>query len=79
MVDTDGRGRILEPQPDDVQDRDGALVVLRLSRGAVPIITPAFANSGMPARPRPRRPRSASSSSESRPTRLALQCIRAVR
>ena len=29
MVDTDGRGLILEPQPADVQDRDGAPFVLR--------------------------------------------------
>ncbi len=32
MVDTDGRALILEPQPADIQDRDGAPVVLRLSR-----------------------------------------------
>src|SRR4051812_30375406 len=31
MVDTDGRGLILEPQPANIQDRDGALLVLRLS------------------------------------------------
>ena len=30
MVDTDGRGLILEPQPANVQDRDGAPFVLRL-------------------------------------------------
>ena len=29
MVDTDGRGLILEPQPADIQDRDGAPWVLR--------------------------------------------------
>jgi hypothetical protein len=32
MVDTDGRGLVLEPQPANVQDRDGAPFVLRLSR-----------------------------------------------
>jgi len=32
MVDTDGRGLVLEAQPADVQDRDGAPIVLRLSR-----------------------------------------------
>jgi putative transposase len=46
MVDTDGRGLILEPQPADVQDRDGACVVLRLSRRAFPFIVKAFADSG---------------------------------
>src|SRR3954471_20880533 len=37
MVDTDGRGLILQPQPADVQDRDGAVAVLRLSRRAFPL------------------------------------------
>src|ERR671910_3770404 len=46
LVDTDGRGLILEPQPADVQDRDGACVVLRLSRRAFPFIVKAFADSG---------------------------------
>jgi putative transposase len=46
MVDTDGRGLILEPQPADVQDRDGAPVVLRLSRRAFPFIATAFADAG---------------------------------
>jgi transposase len=45
MVDTDGRGLILEPQPADVQDRDGAPVVLRLSRRSFPFIVKAFADS----------------------------------
>src|SRR3712207_1477153 len=46
MVDTDGRGLILEPQPADVQDRDGAPVVLRLSRSSFPFIAKAFADMG---------------------------------
>src|SRR5215218_3432391 len=46
MVDTDGRGLVLEPQPADVQDRDGAVAVLRLSRRAFPFIVKAFADSG---------------------------------
>ena len=46
MVDTDGRGLVLEPQPADVQDRDGAPVVLRLSRRSFPFVTKAFADSG---------------------------------
>ncbi len=46
MVDTDGRGLILEPQPADVQDRDGAPIVLRLSRCSFPFIAKAFADMG---------------------------------
>jgi transposase len=46
MVDTDGRGLVLEPQPANVQDRDGAPVVLRLSRRSFPFITKAFADMG---------------------------------
>ena len=46
MVDTDGRGLILEIQPGDVQDRDGAPFVLRLSRRFFPFITTAFADAG---------------------------------
>jgi putative transposase len=46
MVDTDGRGLILETQPADIQDRDGACVVLRLSRRAFPFIAQAYADSG---------------------------------
>ncbi len=46
MVDTDGRGLILEPQRADLQDRDEAGVVLRLSRRAFPFIATAFADSG---------------------------------
>jgi putative transposase len=45
MVDTDGRGLILEPQSADVQDRDGAPIVLRLSRRSYPFIATAFADS----------------------------------
>ena len=46
MVDTDGRGLILEPQPANVQDRDGAPIVLRLSRRSFPFVTKAFADMG---------------------------------
>jgi transposase len=46
MVDTDGRGLVLEPQPADVQDRDGAPIVLRLSRRSFPFIAKAFADMG---------------------------------
>ena len=46
MVDTDGRGLILDVQPANIQDRDGAPVVLRLSRRSFPFITKAFADMG---------------------------------
>jgi transposase len=46
LVDMDGRGLILEPLPADVQDRDGAPVVLRLSRRSFPFIAKAFADMG---------------------------------
>ena len=38
LVDTDGRALVLDPQPADVQDRDGAGPVLRLSRRTFPFI-----------------------------------------
>jgi transposase len=46
MVDTDGRGLVLDPQPASVQDRDGAVPVLRLSRRSFPFIAKAFADMG---------------------------------
>jgi len=46
MVDTDGRGLILEPQPANIQDRDGAPLILRLSRRSFPFIAKAFADMG---------------------------------
>jgi putative transposase len=46
MVDTGGRGLILEPQPANIQDRDGAPPVLRLSRQSFPFITKVFADMG---------------------------------
>lgn len=46
MVDTDGRALILDPQPANVQDRDGAVPVLRLSRRSFPFITKTFADAG---------------------------------
>lgn len=46
LVDTDGRGLVLEPQPADIQDRDGAPPVLRLSRRSFPFIAKVFADMG---------------------------------
>ena len=46
LVDMDGRALVLDPQPADVQDRDGAVPVLKLSRRTFPFITKAFADAG---------------------------------
>ena len=46
LVDTDGRALVLDPQPADVQDRDGAVPVLKQSRRSYPFIAKAFADAG---------------------------------
>ena len=46
LVDTDGRALVPDPQPANVQDRDGAGPVLRLSRRTFPFIAKAFADAG---------------------------------
>ena len=46
MVDTDGRALVLDPQPANVQDRDGAVPVLQLSRRSFPFVSKAFADAG---------------------------------
>jgi putative transposase len=58
MVDADGRGLILELHFDYIQDRDGAPVVLRLSRRAFPFIVKAFATAALPVRLPPKPPQS---------------------
>jgi putative transposase len=45
MVDTDGRGLVLQAHPADVQDRDGAIPLLRASRRSFPFVELAFADS----------------------------------
>src|SRR3546814_19698384 len=45
MVDTDGRVLTLLVHPADVQDRDGAVPLLKQSRGRQPFVQRAFANS----------------------------------
>lgn len=45
LVDTDGRGLVLEPHPADVQDRDAAGPVLQASRSIFPFIEKLFADS----------------------------------
>ncbi|ACL62338.1 IS5 family transposase [Methylobacterium nodulans] len=46
LVDTDGRALILDPQPADGQDREGAGPVLRLSRRVFPFSVKSFADAG---------------------------------
>jgi transposase len=46
LVDTDGRGLVLQAHPASVQDRDGAGPVLTASRASFPFIERAFADAG---------------------------------
>jgi hypothetical protein len=46
LVDTDGRGLVLEPHPASIQDRDGGAPLLRVSRRIFPFIQRVFADSG---------------------------------
>jgi transposase len=46
LVDTDGRGLVLEPHPASIQDRDGGGPLLRVSRRIFPFIRRVFADSG---------------------------------
>jgi transposase len=45
LVDTDGRGLVLEPHPASIQDRDGGEPLLRASRRIFPFIQRVFADS----------------------------------
>ena len=45
MVDTDGRALVLQAHPADIQDRDGAVPLLKASRGSFPFVGLAFADS----------------------------------
>ena len=45
LVDTDGRGLVLEPHPASIQDRDGGSDLLKLSRALFPFIEKLFADS----------------------------------
>ena len=45
MVDTDGRALVIQAHPADIQNRDGAIPLLKASRGAFPFVELAFADS----------------------------------
>jgi transposase len=46
LVDTDGRGLVLEPLPANIQDRDGGGPLMGVSRRIFPFIQRVFADSG---------------------------------
>ena len=50
LVDTDGRGLVLEPHPASIQDRDGGAPLLRVSACIFPFIQRVFADSGYAGR-----------------------------
>ena len=50
LVDTDGRGLVLEPHLASIQDRDGGGPLLRVSRRIFPFIQRVFADSGYAGR-----------------------------
>ena len=45
MVDTDGRPLVIQAHPADIQDRDGAIPLLKASRKSFPFVELAFADS----------------------------------
>src|SRR5579864_6286162 len=45
MVDTDGRGLVMQAHAADIQDRDGAIPLLKASRKSFPFVELAFADS----------------------------------
>jgi transposase len=49
MVDTDGRPLVLQAHPASIQDRDGAVPLLKTSRSAFPFVEHAFADSAYAA------------------------------
>ena len=49
MVDTDGRALVIQAHPADVQDRDGAIPLLKASRKSFPFVELAFVDSAYAA------------------------------
>src|SRR5262245_16608780 len=49
LVDTDGRALVLHTHPASIQDRDGAVLLLKVSRKLFPFIERAFADSAYTA------------------------------
>jgi hypothetical protein len=55
MVDTAGRPLVLQVHPASVQDRDGAVPLLKASRRSFPFVERAFADGAYAAEARSRR------------------------
>ena len=51
MVDTDGRPLVLHVHPASIQDRDGVIPLLKVSRRSFPFIERAFADCAYAAEP----------------------------
>lgn len=49
MVDTDGRALVIQAHPANIQDRDGAIPLLKASRRSFPFVERAFADSAYSA------------------------------
>ena len=78
LVDTDGRGLLIEPHPASIQDRDGGGPLLQASRRLFPFIERVFADEAdTPANASPPRPASSSKSSPRARIRSALLFCRA--
>ena len=75
MVDTDGRGLILQVHAASVQDRDGAIPLLQASRALYPFIERVFADSAYAADRVATATKSSSRSCASRLAKSALPCI----
>ena len=50
MVDTDGRALVLQSHPADVQDRDGAIPLLKASRRRFPFVRLAYVDTAYAAK-----------------------------
>ena len=78
LVDTVGRGLVLEPHPASIQDRDGGGPLLRVARCIFPFIQRVFADSGYAGEKSPRQRRSRSRSCAKTPIKSASPSTPAV-
>ena len=77
LVDTDGRGLLIEPHPASIQDRDGGGPLLQASRCLFLSSSGSLLMADMPANASPPRPASSSKSSPRARIRSALLFCRA--
>jgi hypothetical protein len=78
LVDTDGRALLLVPHPADIQDRDGAVPLLKASRTLYPFIEHLFADSNYSGDQVATATRIVIEIVKKNPDRSALPCTRAV-